>query len=315
MKQVLWYLAFGVLRWSGVPFIFRQFLQYDKVTIITYHSPRLTNAKHHFRALRKRYNIIPLAEYVRARTRGCRSGLPPKSLIITMDDGHRTNFELKPLLKELNIPLSIFLCSGLVGTRRHYWWRHLETPEEAQACKRISDADRIQLLAAKGFRPDKEYSERDALSDVEIEELKPYVDFQAHTVTHPILPACTDEVAEREIRDCKSELEAKYGLSIYALALPNGDYSERDLRLAGKFGYRCALTQESGFNDQNTDLFRLRRIALQDDCSINELLVKTSGLWGFLLRFVRAKKSKRASFDPRRLLRIVKARPLNGLKT
>ena len=29
--------------------------------------------------------------------------------------------------------------------------------------------------------------------------MKEIVDFQAHTVTHPILPACSDEKAEHEI--------------------------------------------------------------------------------------------------------------------
>jgi len=45
--------------------------------------------------LRKRYNIIPLADYVRACVDGRARKLPPKSLIITMDDGHRSNARLR----------------------------------------------------------------------------------------------------------------------------------------------------------------------------------------------------------------------------
>ena len=78
------------------------------------------------------------------------------------------------------------------------------------------------------------------------------------------------------------ELERRYKINIYALAYPNGDYSERDLRLAQQAGYRCALTQDPGFNDRTTDLFRLRRIPVQDESSISELLVKASGLWGLI---------------------------------
>ena len=96
------------------------------------------------------------------------------------------------------------------------------------------------------------------------------------------LLACSDEKAEREIRDCKAELERQYGFNIQALAFPNGDYTEREVNLAQNAGYNCALTLDCGFNDKNTDPFRLRRVPLTDYASVSELLVKTSGLWGFL---------------------------------
>jgi hypothetical protein len=44
-------------------------------------------------------------------------------------------------------------------------------------------------------------------------------------------------------------------------------------------GYRCALTMDTGINDIDADLFRLRRISVPDDASVSKLLVKASGLW------------------------------------
>src|SRR5205823_400641 len=127
-----------------------------------------------------------------------------------------------------------------------------------------------------------EYDARQSLSLDEITEMKSVVDFQSHTVFHPILPACSFEKARWEIVESKEALEREHGLKIYALAYPNGDYSDRDVELLQKAGYTCGLTLDPGFNDFQTDPFRLRRVALPDDAGINEVIVKTSGLWTVL---------------------------------
>jgi hypothetical protein len=101
-------------------------------------------------------------------------------------------------------------------------------------------------------------------------------------VFHPILPQCPPDKAEFEITRSKDDLEARFGQRIYALAYPNGSYSERDAELARKAGYRCALTLDRGFNSHTTPLFKLRRICIPDEADRHELLVKASGLWGYL---------------------------------
>jgi poly-beta-1,6-N-acetyl-D-glucosamine N-deacetylase len=282
VKRRLRKAAFAILRYSGFPWLLREVLQKRKVTIVVYHAPTHDRAREHFEILCARYNVIALTDYVRARREGTVRSLPPKSLVITLDDGHRTNFELKPILERLRLPITIFLCSGVVGTNRHFWWSHTRSTQEARNCKRMQDASRLQLLHERDYRPDQEYHDRQSLAEHEIAQLKHCVDFQAHTVTHPILPACADDEAERQIHECKKDLEQKHNLKIYALAYPNGDYSPRELDLVRKTGFDCAVTLDPGFNDAETDLLRLRRIPLPDDASINELLVKTSGLWDLL---------------------------------
>jgi peptidoglycan/xylan/chitin deacetylase (PgdA/CDA1 family) len=279
MLHIVRAIVFAILRYSGVPFLLREVVHRGKVTIVVYHSPTVERAKEHFRVLGTRYNVIALSDYVRARKENRIGHLPPKSLIITLDDGHRSNFALKSVLEELRLPITIFLCSGIVGTHRHYWWFHTGKASELAACKRTPDAERLAFLFSRGYQQERDYPDRQALSCSEIDALKPWVDFQAHTITHPILPACSDEKAEQEIRDCKAELERHYGLNIHALAFPNGDYTEREINLARRAGYSCALTLDCGFNNQDTDLFRLRRIPVPDYGSVSELLVKSSGLW------------------------------------
>jgi peptidoglycan/xylan/chitin deacetylase (PgdA/CDA1 family) len=279
MLGLLREMIFVLLRYSGIPFLMRELMQRRKVTILVYHSPSAKQARNHFQALRARYHVIALADYLRARVKDEMWRLPPKSLIITFDDGHCSNFELRQLLEKLRAPITIFLCSGIVGTHRHYWWSHTCKASDLAACKAMPDTERLAFLSSRGYEDERDYPDRQALSRSEIDALKPWVDFQAHTITHPILPACPDLKAEREIRDCKAELETGFSFNVKALAFPNGDYTQREMNLARKAGYSCALTLDCGSNDQNTDLFRLRRIPVPDEASISELLVKSSGLW------------------------------------
>jgi peptidoglycan/xylan/chitin deacetylase (PgdA/CDA1 family) len=271
--------VFLCLRYSGLPWLFRELLQRRVVTIILYHDLPAATAIAHFRALRARYQIIALRDYLQARTEGQIDRLPSKALIVTLDDGHRGNYNLLPVLQAHAVPVTIFLCSGIVGSQRHYWW--LEVPDRAdvERLKLLPDEHRLQALAGLGYCDDRNYDSRHALSDSEIEEMKRTVDLQAHTITHPILPECPEKKAWDEIAGCKTALEQKYALQISALAYPNGDYSPREIAMLKAAGYTCGLTVEPGFNDATTDLYRLRRIQLPDDATISEVLVKVSGLW------------------------------------
>src|SRR5262245_24072131 len=100
-------LVFVLLRYSGIPFLLRELLQRNKVTIVVFHAPTVDRANAHFQALGKHYHIIALADYLHARTNNATEELPRKSLIITIDDGHASNFRLKPLLAESGMPVTI----------------------------------------------------------------------------------------------------------------------------------------------------------------------------------------------------------------
>ena len=286
-KRLLRSAVFVLLRLSGLPFILREIVQRKKLTIVVYHAMVAPVAERHFRALRARYNILPLSEYLAWRKNKSASSLPPKSIIITFDDGHKANYELKPLLEKHCVPITIFLCSGIVGTQAHFWWSHAKNPAEARTLKALPDEQRAQLLLERGHGDGREYETRQALSWAEIAEMKSLVDFQSHSVYHPILPACSDERARSEIFESKKTLEHLCGLKICALAYPNGDYSDREINLLRSAGYTCGMTLDPGLNDSATDPFCLRRIPLPDDAAISELIVKASGLWASMRKLWR----------------------------
>src|SRR6266704_729818 len=144
-------LAFLALRLTLLPFVLREVFQRKKVTIIVYHAPSAEVFDTHLSFLKRVYNIVPLSVYVEARRKGDFSKLPPKALVITLDDGHRSNYALKDVLEKHNVPVTIFLCSGLVDTRRRFWFWHEATSAIVQQLKTVPDGERLAILRDTGF--------------------------------------------------------------------------------------------------------------------------------------------------------------------
>lgn len=276
MKNFLFFL----LRILGGPFLFRQFAQRNKVTIVLFHDISTAAAEKAFSYLSRKYNIISLDDFLSAVKH--KKSLPKRALIITFDDGHIRNYDILPVIKRRNIPVTIFLCAAIANTRRHFWFMTSNPPVAVPELKTKTNADRLAILSEGGFFQDQECDAPQALQRAQIEEMKHLVNFQSHTLYHPILPSCDDEEARKEIFDSKEVLEREYDLEINALSYPNGNYSERDIMLAKEAGYTCGITVDFGFNTTSTDLFRLKRISVNDTNNINELIVKASGLWAFL---------------------------------
>jgi peptidoglycan/xylan/chitin deacetylase (PgdA/CDA1 family) len=281
MKELL----FAVIRYSGLPFCFREIFQRKKVTILLFHDISPENAEIMFGFLKKHYSVISLQDFI--RTDPGSWNFPKKALIITFDDGHKGNYALLPVIRKLNVPVTIFLCAGIINTKRHFWFTVKHPEYSFYDFERMSNRSKLSALKDAGFTPETEYEDAQALTGKEIEEMAPRVDFQSHTLFHPFLPGCTAEEAEQEISGSKSLLEQEFGLTIDAFSYPNGDYSDRERDLCIKAGYRCAITLDSGSNSADTDLFCLKRLSVNDTTDINELVVKASGFWSFFKKFGR----------------------------
>ena len=275
-------LIFKLLRFSGLPYLFREFVQKSQVSILLFHDISRETAVQTFSYLSKKYNLIDLNDFLAACKNKDPTRIPKKAMIITFDDGHIRNHELLPVIKQYRIPVTIFLCSGIVNTNRHYWFLFPHPTISDQTFKRMHNQEKLRLLEEAGFTPKTVFNAPQALTKEQIEEMKPYVNFQAHTQFHPCLPQCDDAEAWTEIADDKETLESEFKLAINAIAYPNGDYSDRDIAFSQQAGYSCGLTVDFGFNTVHSDLFRLKRFDANDTTDRNELIVKASGLWGFL---------------------------------
>jgi poly-beta-1,6-N-acetyl-D-glucosamine N-deacetylase len=279
-------ILFLLLRINLIPYFLRNFIQTKRTTILLYHDIDPKRAEMHFCILEKFYNIISLKEYIEARKSGQSDALPPRSLVITFDDGHKNNYLLKSVINKHKIPITIFLCSGIIGTSRQFWWNYRKVGD-ANKLKSCADEERVEWLRNAGFDESRESVFREALTGEEMRELKDtgLVDFQSHTITHPCLPKCSNRKATLEILDSKKQLENDYNMNIFSLSYPNGDYSDRDIKIAINAGYECALTVDPGFNNEETDLFKLKRLAIYELSDANELIVRSSGFWSFIKKF------------------------------
>jgi len=274
-------LVFKTLRNSGVPNLFRNLFQKNKVTILVFHNLTPEVAEITINYLSQKYNIISLKSYLDACTKKSLAQIPERALVITFDDGYKENYKLIPVFRKYNFKPTIFLCAGIINTKRHFWFEENHSEYPIKQLKRLSTDRRLDLQKNHGFEIEKEYLKRQALTKNEIIEMKDIVDFQCHTLFHPCLPKSSFEEAEKEIEDSKRILEKEYGLNINSFAYPNGDYSKREIQMLEKAGYTNALTVDFGFNTLSSDPFTLKRICPNDSEDINETIVKSSGLWDF----------------------------------
>jgi len=75
--------------------------------------------------LRRNYNIIRLEQLIDHYTKD--EKIPNKAVVITMDDGYKSNYSLAyPLLKQYQTPASIFISTEFVENQEYLWADRLE---------------------------------------------------------------------------------------------------------------------------------------------------------------------------------------------
>jgi peptidoglycan/xylan/chitin deacetylase (PgdA/CDA1 family) len=101
--------------------------------------------------------------------------------------------------------------------------------------------------------------------------------FEAHSLTHPELPALSAADARREITGSKVALESRLGRVVRAFSYPSGLFGKREQRLAAAAGFSVAVSCEPGVNDRRTDRFALRRRQVDARDSLLDFRAKLGG--------------------------------------
>ena len=153
--------------------------------------------------------------------------LPPKAVVITIDDGWRSFYDIAfPILKRYGYPATLFVYTDFISGRRG-------TLDWA-------------ILA---------------------EMSKAGIDIQSHTKTHRNLdrrnaPESFPEYFEalrREITEAADQIQRKLNKKVTYLAYPYGDTNSLTIALLQKLGYRGAFTVERGSNPFFSHPYRIRR--------------------------------------------------------
>ena len=271
-----------LVRWSGLAWIVRNTVARHRVSILLYHDPDPQVLEGHLAYLAKRYHFIDMDRLVTCLESRAWDDLPSRSLVITLDDGRKRQFELTETFRQHGVVPTMYVCTQVVGTNRHFWFMDVS---RAAAPRELPRAELLTRVEALGFEQDREYpdAERQALSRQELAAMCDGVDFQSHTRYHPMLTTCGTEECMEEIAGSRTDIAEITGTAARHLAYPNGDYSIREIRAARDAGYRSARTIDLGWVGPDTDPFRLPIIGLsRDNASIARLAADLSGITSYI---------------------------------
>jgi peptidoglycan/xylan/chitin deacetylase (PgdA/CDA1 family) len=213
---------------------------------------------------------------------------PKGAVVLTVDDGWKTNkTNIVELAQQKNIPVAIFVTTEPVLAGNGYWWSYVKLANKAgylninpEQVKLMENKSRVELLAKL---KDRFCVGREAMTVDELQEVEKNtkVMIGSHTVTHPILPRCTDEEVYLEINHSKKQLEEILQHEINGFAYPNGDFSEREINMVKSAGYQLAFTTKPSYltAENIKEKYRLPRFEVLKDVSFAENICRMSGVW------------------------------------
>lgn len=190
-----------------------------------------------------RYRTITLAELARTLADG--RPLPPRSVVITIDDGYRDNFEIaRPVLRGLGMKATLFPVSGRLGTGAK--WNG----------SGVTDG-------------------RPMLSEAELREMSEAgFEVGAHTRDHPHLPELDPDAGAEEIGSSRTDLEALTGAPVATFAYPYGELTEETVATVATAGFDGACTTESRLARAGDDPLRIPRLEIQGADSLRNFVRK-----------------------------------------
>jgi len=198
-------------------------LQAIRVPILLYHrfgpvaSDSMTVTTNTFEAhlkylIANGYKVIPLRELV-DHYLGKRPASNPRSVVITVDDGHKSVYtDMFPLVKKYQIPVTLFIYPSAISNASYAMtWRQLKEMKETGL-----------------------------------------FDFQSHTYWHPnfkidkrrLNPAEYESFVERQLKKSRERLEKELDVRVNMLAWPFGIYDDDLIQKAMETGYVATFTME-----------------------------------------------------------------------
>jgi peptidoglycan/xylan/chitin deacetylase (PgdA/CDA1 family) len=162
---------------------------------------------------RRGYVGLTLSEAERRRADG---SLPPRTVVVTFDDGYASTLRALPILADLGFPATVFAVTGFVESGRTLAWPGIE--------HELTNETAAELLPLG-------WSELEALAEAGWE-------IGSHTVTHALLTAVGDGRLQGELEESRAAIARRLD-SCNAVSYP---YGLADERVVDRAGYEVACT-------------------------------------------------------------------------
>lgn len=304
---------------SGIVRIFHRFYQPRRGTILCYHKIAGNVFARQMNYLIKHYQVLSLDDFVSALEA---NNLPENAVCLTFDDGYKhLETQLLPVIQHFEIPATVFLTTDFLDNKRSAWWENLRVAifnsplikiafqgknypirtksQKWQTLKIIQKA----LKSYSGSEREKKVSElrkilktpdyyfgiqypNPFLTSGQINKLvKNGITIGAHTKSHPILSQVDQRTAREEICGSRRILEERFNSAVHFFSYPNGnpdDFSEDTIEILKDSQFKAAVTLIPGKSGPGDNLFRLKRIEIDEFDSLSVFATKLSGIWGLL---------------------------------
>lgn len=225
---------------------------YQSVPVLCYHrfgtrvskltvSPAAFDAQMQFLA-RNGYEVITLARL--ARFLDGKETLPPKSVVITIDDGYRATYDIAyPILKKYGFPATVFLYSDFVGASDALTWPQMKEME-ASGLVEIQPHSKTHSNLTLRLPDETEARYRDRIRrevEVPVEAIRGRLDSASRTYAYPygdVNDIVVDELTRRNIQ---------LGLTV----TPGGN---------GFYAYPYLLRRNMIFGNEDLEAFRAKLV-------------------------------------------------------
>ncbi len=238
--------------------------------------------------------------------------------VVTFDDGYAGNRRvLLPIVKEMNLPVTIFIATRAIQDQSIYWYDRLINGLQGEQ-RVVLDLTHLSLgkyriNASKGsgnwreierlledlktLEPDRrEKVSGDILRNApvvkkthsyhvapltikELRELSecPLVNIGAHSHCHNLLTQLQDHDVESSVNKSKHLIESWIDRPIHHFAYPNGNYSDSVINIVKKSGLQCGLTTVAKPWKRGESLFAIPRMGIGRYDSFDYFKIKVSG--------------------------------------
>ena len=243
-------------------------LVYHRVSSLPSDPERLAVTPDNFRdQMRYLKDTFPVVRFEEDWTKA-----PRPAVAITFDDGYADNvLEALPIIEEVGVPATFFVCTGSIGTTREFWWHELERllweGRNLPSAFTLSDNrfGRTWLTDSKVERQEfyngiirlmndidadlrnnwldqiRQWSHAEISNDdthriMSVDELRllaasKWVTIGAHTVTHTRLSSLPPNAQRKEIMESKEQIATWLDREIMTFSYP--------------FGRRCDYTKKT----------------------------------------------------------------------